>query len=154
MVFSGVHRKTGEYDEVRGLLPIITSHFMIFNLHKCKQKQGSCCENYLSLNAKITNKMSFLIMVSLVKCRLKNDLPNDNHIFPKLSKSAVNQCFGKNWSVAKHPNFFLSFSIYCQTLFRVLSAGVLCTLRVHFVHFDAILISVQSFILRKWHWLS
>ena len=27
-------------------------------------------------------------------------------------------------------NFFLSFSIYCQTLFRVLSAGVLCTLRV------------------------
>ena len=26
--------------------------------------------------------------------------------------------------------FFLSFSIYCQTLFRVLSAGVLCTLRV------------------------
>ena len=24
--------------------------------------------------------------------------------------------------------FFLSFSIYCQTLFRVLSAGVLCTL--------------------------
>ena len=25
---------------------------------------------------------------------------------------------------------FLSFSIYCQTLFRVLSAGVLCTLRV------------------------
>ena len=27
-------------------------------------------------------------------------------------------------------SFFLSFSIYCQTLFRVLSAGVLCTLRV------------------------
>ena len=25
---------------------------------------------------------------------------------------------------------FLSFSIYCQTLFRVLSAGVLCTLWV------------------------
>ena len=25
---------------------------------------------------------------------------------------------------------FFSFSIYCQTLFRVLSAGVLCTLRV------------------------
>ena len=27
-------------------------------------------------------------------------------------------------------SFFLSFCIYCQTLFRVLSAGVLCTLRV------------------------
>ena len=31
------------------------------------------------------------------------------------------------WSLS---SFFLSFSIYCQTLFRVLSAGVLCTLRV------------------------
>ena len=38
--------------------------------------------------------------------------------------------FNNLLSISSLASISLSFSIYCQTLFRILSAGVLCTLRV------------------------
>ena len=39
-------------------------------------------------------------------------------------------CINGSGQLSMRATRALSFSIYCQTLFRVLSAGVLCTLRV------------------------